>query len=56
LDLTKKLSIVSNKPLLIIAETKFGAGISFMEGNIDWHYLPLNSEQYQKALIEIEAL
>lgn len=56
LDLTKKLSIVSNKPLLIIAETKFGAGISFMEGNIDWHYLPLNSDQYQKALIEIEAL
>jgi transketolase len=40
---------------MIIANTKFGAGISFMEGNIAWHYLPLTKELYESALIEIES-
>jgi transketolase len=43
-----------NKPHLIICKTSFGAGISFMEGNISWHYLPLSNELYEKAMNEIE--
>jgi transketolase len=40
---------------VIIADTKFGAGISFMEGNIAWHYLPLTEELYESALREVES-
>jgi trigger factor len=39
----------------LIANTKFGAGISFMEGNISWHYLPLTKELYELALSEIDS-
>jgi transketolase len=48
------LDVKSKKPHMIIANTKFGAGISFMEGNISWHYLPLTEELYNLALKEVE--
>lgn len=37
----------------IVARTKKGHGVSFMENTIAWHYLPMNDEQYAKALAEI---
>ena len=40
-------------PRAIIAHTKKGCGISFMENRMEWHYLPMTSEQYQQALSEI---
>jgi transketolase len=52
-ELMKSLDVKSNKPHMIIANTKFGAGISFMEGNISWHYLPLTEDLYNLALKEI---
>jgi transketolase len=52
-ELMKALDVKSNKPHMIIANTKFGAGISFMEGNISWHYLPLTEDLYNLALKEI---
>jgi len=52
-ELMKALDVKSNKPHMIIANTKFGAGISFMEGNISWHYLPLTEYLYNLALKEI---
>ena len=54
MELMQALEIKSNKPHMIIADTKFGAGISFMDGNISWHYLPLTEELYKSALKEIE--
>jgi transketolase len=54
MELIQALEIKSNKPHMIIADTKFGAGISFMDGNISWHYLPLTEELYKSALKEIE--
>jgi len=50
------LKTQSEKPHLIIANTKFGAGISFMDGNIAWHYLPLSQDLYEKAKSEIELM
>lgn len=55
IDLQYKISEKTDKPLLIIADTKFGAGISFMDGNIEWHYLPLTSDLYDKAIKELDA-
>ena len=41
------------KPRCIIAKTTKGSGISFMENKLEWHYLPMNEEQYQQAINEV---
>jgi len=43
----------STKPACIIAQTVKGHGVSFMENKMEWHYLPMNEEQYKQALREI---
>jgi transketolase len=48
------LKIDSQKPRCIIAYTTKGSGISFMENKFEWHYLPMNDEQFKQALLEIE--
>lgn len=40
-------------PHVVIANTTFGKGVSFMESQIRWHYLPMNDEQYAQALREL---
>jgi transketolase len=42
-------------PHVLIAHTTFGKGVSFMESQIRWHYMPMNDEQYAQALREIGA-
>jgi len=44
----------SEKPRCIIARTVKGSGVSYMENRMEWHYLPMSDEQYQKALKEID--
>lgn len=41
-------------PKLIIANTIKGKGVSFMENKLEWHYLPMNDVEYQKALNSID--
>lgn len=41
-------------PKLIIANTIKGKGVSFMENKLEWHYLPMNDIEYEKALNSIE--
>ncbi|MFI5283901.1 MAG: transketolase [Candidatus Dormibacterales bacterium] len=41
------------RPHVLIAHTTFGKGVSFMESQIRWHYMPMNDEQYALALREI---
>ena len=48
--LEKALSSRSTKPLVVIANTIKGKGVSFMENSVLWHYKSLNSEDYQKAM------
>jgi transketolase len=43
------------RPRAIVADTTFGYGVSFMESKIEWHYLPLDDENYAVALAELEA-
>lgn len=40
-------------PLLLLAHTTFGKGVSFMESKIEWHYLPLSDETFAQAMAEI---
>jgi len=40
-------------PTAVVATTKKGRGVSFMEGLFEWHYLPLSRESYQQAVEEL---
>jgi transketolase len=44
-----------DRPHLLIADTTFGKGVSYMESKIEWHYLPMSDEQYEQALSELDA-
>ena len=46
---------MTSMPTVIIGKTVKGNGVSFMENNVDWHAGKISQEQYQQALIEIEA-
>lgn len=43
------------RPRVLLCRTVFGKGVSFMEGQIKWHYLPMSDEQYRAAISELEA-
>ena len=36
-----------------MAETTFGKGVSYMEGQIKWHYLPMSDSEYEQAMSDI---
>lgn len=40
-------------PRFVIADTVAGKGVSFMERQVRWHYLPVDDEQYAQAMREI---
>jgi len=42
-----------NGPNIVIARTTAGKGVSFMERQIKWHYLPMSEEEYRRALSEV---
>jgi transketolase len=46
---------IDGGPLAIVANTKKGCGVSFMENQMAWHYLPMSEEQYQQAVREVAA-
>jgi transketolase len=50
IDAAKK---VKGKPTCIMAYTKMGRGVSFMEDNYKWHGVPPNDEQGKVALTEL---
>lgn len=41
-------------PLVVVARTVFGRGVSFMEGQVKWHYLPMNDDEYREAVAQVE--
>ena len=41
------------KPVMIIADTVKGKGVSFMEGKNIWHGRPIGKEDYEKAISEL---
>ena len=43
-----------DKPIMIIANTIKGKGVSFMENNVSWHGKAPNYEEYEKAMKELE--
>lgn len=44
----------NGKPTMIIANTIKGKGVSFMEGQHEWHHNKATAEQFEQAMNEIE--
>ncbi len=42
-----------SRPRVLIAQTVFGKGVSFMERQIKWHYWPMSDAEFRQALAEI---
>ena len=42
-------------PLLVIASTVAGKGVSFMEGQVKWHYLPMSGEEFVDASAQVRS-
>jgi transketolase len=53
-DLHAAVNESHSGPLAIVAKTIKGCGVSFMENRMEWHYLPLNAEQYEQARKEVQ--
>ncbi|MCX5828413.1 MAG: transketolase [Deltaproteobacteria bacterium] len=53
-DTIETLKETRGIPHVLIAHTTFGKGVSFMERQIKWHYMPMNDEEYEIALREID--
>jgi len=48
-------SASSARPHVVVARTTFGKGVSYMEGQVHWHYWPMSEELYAQALGELDA-
>lgn len=46
--------IPSNRPKCIIANTIKGKGVQYMEDKMEWHYLPMDDDQFKEALKQIK--
>jgi transketolase len=54
-ELKRALQVESKYQVrIVLMDTVKGRGVSFMENKLEWHYLPMNAEQYQLALQEVE--
>ena len=42
------------RPLMVIAKTTKGKGVSYMENVPIWHYRSPNAQEYEQALVELE--
>ena len=55
-DLVKAVSgRTGDRPLVVVAKTTKGKGVSYMENAPIWHYRAPNSEEYEQAIAELEA-
>lgn len=53
-ELTKALSTQGDKPLCVVAHTIKGKGVSFAEGQREWHHHTLPEDEYNQARKEVE--
>jgi transketolase len=50
-----ELDYKTGRPHVLIARTVFGKGVSFMQGQIKWHYWPMSDAEYAQALREVDS-
>ena len=57
--LVQTIEAVSSRahaPHALIAHTVFGHGVSYMQSQIKWHYLPMSQSDYEAALNGIKSV
>jgi transketolase len=47
------ISPPADRPRVIVAETVFGKGVSYMEREFKWHYLPMSDAEFDQAMSEV---
>jgi transketolase len=47
------LDTAAGAPHVLVARTTFGKGVSYMEGRLAWHYLPMSDREYEVAVAEL---
>ncbi len=52
-DACTRVLDAGTRPVVIIANTVKGNGVSYMEDTVDCHYLPMSATQYEQALAEV---
>jgi transketolase len=50
-----KASAARNRPSVVIAHTIKGKGVSFVENKAEWHGIAPKKEEYERAVIELDA-
>ena len=55
LEVLEDLPAERGSPTCILAHTRKGRGISFMEDRVEWHHKVPSREQYEQAMAELEA-
>jgi transketolase len=48
-----ELDVPTGGPHVLLARTTFGSGVSYMEGQIAWHYWPMSDDQHRQAVREL---
>jgi transketolase len=48
-----RLDTVNGPPHVLVAQTTFGKGVSFMEAEIAWHYQPMSDDEFRQAMLEV---
>lgn len=54
-DAIANATLTPSRPRVLIANTVFGKGVSFMERQIKWHYWPMSEDEFGQAVREIGA-
>jgi transketolase len=49
-----RLDTRAGAPHVLVANTVFGKGVSFMERQIKWHYWPMSDDEYRQAISDVE--
>jgi transketolase len=44
----------TDQPSLLIAKTRKGKGVSFMEDSVRWHHLVPNDQEFEQAIRELD--
>jgi transketolase len=52
----EKVPFENGRPSLLLAKTKKGSGISFMENKVSWHHRVPNDQEFAQAMEELSAV
>ena len=54
LRLALEATAESDRPTVLLAHTKKGKGVSFMENSVLWHYRSPQGEEFERAMAELD--